>query len=362
VFLINFPDHNDGDLQHLARTKLATTLPEWEFHIWSFIDTWLNKSIQQIAISTSGSTGLPKTIEHTKQAMQNSALMTCAALGIKKHQHALLCLPANKIGGMMMIVRSYIQQLPLYCIKPSIHPLLETDDNVTIDFAAFTPMQFNDITLSEKALQRAGKIGTVILGGEPSGQSLLQHIAELKSSVYATFGMTETISHIALMKLSGNNRDKYYKVLPGVNIMADDNGQLVIEAPALGQPLLKTNDIIKLHGVNQFEWVGRADNVINSGGVKIYPEEIELHLQSAIQHPFFVGPVSDKLSGERPAIIIETDTITAKELDEIKYSTEQLEKIKRPKQVLLCRLFIRTTNGKVKRRDTLLLPMQVIQL
>ncbi|HWB61902.1 MAG TPA: AMP-binding protein, partial [Chitinophagales bacterium] len=339
-----------------ANQKLSGTAEEWEVKIWRFAALLSGTVETSIKVSTSGSTGTPKIIEHGRKALLSSAAMTCNALQLQKGNTALLCLPADKIGGMMMIARSFYMGMKLVCIKPSLKVLHEINA-LQIDFASFTPMQFSDILQDDAAFDSAAAIPKIILGGEGVQPALLEKIKQLPNAVYSTFGMTETISHIALKKLNGADADKYYRVLPGVSISADARNCLVIEAPLLGQPHLVTNDVVNIVAANEFEWLGRDDNVINTGGVKLQPEVIENTLRDKMPFPFFVAGVADAVSGFKPVLVVEAPAVAAQELMAIQGAVATLDKISQPKEMVLITGFIYTGTGKINRATTLLQPV-----
>lgn len=362
MFLIEFSSLSNKAIIQLASEKLKADTQDWEKSIWQFVSDWFNPSVSIIKIFTSGSTGAPKQIEHSKQAMLNSARITCQALQLQKRNTALLCLPSNKIGGMMMLVRSIECKMDLYCIKPNTTPLNDLSDEIKFDFAAFTPMQLHSAIKNYDHFKRAEQIDKIILGGENINAELLQIIKRLANKVYSTFGMTETISHIALKKLNGLNADKHYKALDGIKIFSSKNNCLVIEAPVLNQPHLITNDVVRIISEKEFDWLGRIDNVINSGGVKIHPEEIEQALQGHIQPAFFVGAIANEKTGEQLVLAIEMNTPNEKDKEELKEAFNSLAKLHRPKVVLLFNQFIRTTNGKIKRKESLQSSFESIEL
>lgn len=352
MFCLNFSQH-PHQLAELAKLKLATNLPPWENDIWQFISNWYNPIATSITIHTSGSTGKPKPISHTKVAMLSSAEATCKALQLTKGNQALLCLPASKIGGMMMLLRSMHAGLVLWCIKPSATPLNDIPANAHFDFAAFTPMQLFSITENTTHTILAGNIRNIILGGESIMSGLLQAIKKLPNNVYHTFGMTETISHIALKKLNGADNQAYYHTLPGITVSTHADNRLIIHAPELEQPNLQTNDIVTVISPTEFGWIGRADNVINSGGVKIHAEKIEEQLQSVIQIPFFVGAIPDKKTGQQVVLALEVDTLNEMLKAELTKGLSQFTGPEKIRCVLLFAQFSRTVNGKVKRNETL---------
>lgn len=353
MFVIPFSSLSNTELIQLAEEKLTTDLADWERSIWQFISDWFNPSITAIKIFTSGSTGAPKQIEHSKQAMFNSARMTCDALHLKAGDNALLCLPANKIAGMMMIVRSICTKMNLHCITPSATPLKDLEQGTKIDFAAFTPMQLHSAAKNYEHFKTAEQIDKIIVGGEAISAEVLDIVKRFGNPVYHTFGMTETISHIALKRLNGKEADAHYKVLDGIAISAGEQNRLIIEAPELGQPHLVTNDVVQIITANEFDWLGRTDNVINSGGVKIYPEELEQKLQAHIQPAFFITAIPDEVTGEKLVLAIEMLSLSVSDKQELREEFAKFDKLHRPKAVLLFSRFVKTTTGKIRRKETM---------
>ncbi len=367
MFVIRFSSLSDTELIQLAEEKLTTDLADWERNIWQFIRNWFNPSVTSIKIFTSGSTGSPKQIEHSKQAMLNSARMTGKVLDLKEGDNTLLCLPTSKIAGMMMVVRSICTKMDLHCIQPSATPLKDLEEGTKISFAAFTPMQLHSAAKNFAHFKAAQTIDKIIVGGEAISAEVLDIVNRFSNKVYHTFGMTETISHIALKRLNGKEADAHYQVLDGITISTGEQNRLIIEAPELSQPHLVTNDVVRLVVVSkvtnnsnetynshqQFDWLGRTDNVINSGGVKIYPEELEQKLQSHIQPAFFITAIPDEVTGNKLVLAIEMISLTESDKQELREEFSKFDKLHRPKAVLLFGRFVKTTNGKTRRKETM---------
>ncbi|MBS1613733.1 MAG: AMP-binding protein [Bacteroidetes bacterium] len=353
MFTLRFSQLSVEAIASQAQAAIQQPLAEWEKHVWQFVAWWVDSSINEIEVHTSGSTGAPKAIKHTKQAMLASAKATCNTLQIPKGCEALLCLPANKIGGMMMIVRSIYNRMDLLCIQPSARPIEALAAEHKIYFAAFTPMQIQHIKDDYSVFMKLEGINTVLLGGEAINPLAASYMPRLLNNVYATFGMTETISHIALKKVNGINPDTYYTTLQGITIAADDRSCLVIDAPALNVHQLQTNDIVNLIGTTQFEWLGRYDNVINTGGIKLYPESIELKLLPHMEAPFFITGKNDDTTGQKPVLVIEKEKLSSAEIEELNNIFQHLDKYERPREIINITKFIRTSNGKIERNRTL---------
>jgi O-succinylbenzoic acid--CoA ligase len=252
-------------------------------------------------LSTSGSTGVPKKISFRRDQMISSARMTEKALNLKPNDSALVCLDTQYVAGQMMLIRSFVTGMNIIGTTPSANPLLEVSKNEKINFAAFVPYQLQAILNSSP--DRLNQINVAIIGGAPIDSTLKQELSNGKCKLYATYGMTETISHIALMKLNGENPSPYYSVLPEITIRQDKRNCLVIKADFLDEEII-TNDIVELIDNDQFNWIGRWDNVINTGGIKVVPEKIEKAIalafgQSKLTNRFFVTGINDQQLGQR---------------------------------------------------------------
>lgn len=358
------------DFSRLPALNKSTPTPDvshspicdWEKQVWQIAENWYTGKTQEFAVKTSGSTGLPKVITLNRQTIINSAEMTIEFLNLKSTDSGLLCLPADKIGGFMMIARAAVAGMKLHCVKPSLLPLSEVARNTEISFAAFTPLQFWEQLQNSQTEPFLHDIKTIILGGAEIGKDLRVRIKKFKNAVYQTFGMTETISHIALRKLSGNSENEYYQTLPGITISSNEENRLVIDAPLLGISNMITNDIVKIHSPTSFEWLGRADNVINTGGVKVMPEVCEDLLSNDMALPFFIVGLKDEQWGEKVVIAIEKENLTDKELDSLKEAFQILERHHRPKALLLFSQFDYTSTGKIQRRNTLQLPHRYVAI
>jgi o-succinylbenzoate---CoA ligase len=294
--------------------------------------------------------------------MLNSSRLTCDALDLKKGNKVLLCLPARKISGMMIIVRSIWARMDLFCIRPSAQPMKEIPDTARFDFASFTPMQLIDITANAKQRARVERISKIIIGGDEMPPVLSETLRVMKNQAYATFGMTETVSHIALRRLNTKSAADCFTTLPGIKVSTDERTCLVIEAPELGVRHLVTNDVVNLLSPTQFCWLGRKDNLINSGGIKIFPEQIEEQLKATVGLPFFITGIPSARSGQDVAIVVESKTISLVEANDLKKQFGKLSKLQCPKAILTIPHFERTENGKIKRRESLKKVVQKISL
>lgn len=308
---------------------------EFEKPVGDFILDWFDgKSF--IEMHTSGSTGIPKIIRVDKQAMVNSALATGDFFDLKAGNKALHCLPVKYVAGKMMLVRAMILGLDLEFVAPSSHPLRNLDGE--FDFAAMVPMQ------AQNSVSELHRIKKLIVGGAKINAALEKELIHLPTQVFETYGMTETISHIAAKKVG----EKAFTVLPNVTISYDDQNCLVIHAPRISDDLIETNDVVELTNENQFVFLGRIDNVINSGGIKLLPEQIEEKLAGKIEPRYFISSKEDKEFGEKIILVIEGDSF---EVDKSIFKV--LDKYEKPKEILFVPKFKETGNGKIIRKESL---------
>ncbi|MBL7779479.1 MAG: AMP-binding protein [Chitinophagales bacterium] len=352
MFQIPCYDFTHFQLFELAQKKLAENPVDWEKNVWNIVEQFCNPAINSLTFGTSGSTGKPKLITASKNHLQASAKTTVLYLQIAQRSNTLLCLPAEKIGGAMVIIRAIVQGLNLICVKPSSTPL-EHIRNIDIHFASFTPMQFFSITQNPTHFDTAEKIGTVLLGGSVVSDPLFSKTKYMRNRVYATYGMTETLSHIALRKIS-HVPDSGFQPMPGVTLTTDTDNALIIDAPHLGVRQLSTNDLVKLYPNQTFEWVGRKDNIINTGGLKIIPETVEQKLKYIMPYPFFLAGLPDEYTGERVVLVIEQRELSTENVERLKLLLQKnLAEYERPRQFLLLPKFVRTETGKIVRKESL---------
>lgn len=314
---------------------------EFEKKVKIFLEEWFSEKTG-VNVQTSGSTGIPKIFEIEKKKMINSAVMTCNFLGLEEGNTALLCLPVEYISGKMMIVRSVERRLKLRIEEPSLKPVENLEEE--IDFCAMTPLQV------ENSLEKLHLIKNLIIGGAAVSESLKNKILQMNLStsnrIFETYGMSETLSHIALKQLVPEQED-YFTAFENVSISLDDRGCLKIFAPNVNAEELQTNDLVDVINGKQFKFLGRIDNVINSGGAKIFPEALEVLVKKELPNEaVFIG-LPDESLGQKLILVIE-----GVESDEVirKISEIPFEKnFHQPKEIIFINEIPRTPNGKVNR-------------
>ena len=324
-----------------------------------FLNEWHNDS-PTIRVKTSGSTGVPKTMLAEKKRMEASARMTCDFLNLRSGDKALLCLPLDYIAGKMMVVRSLVRKLQLISIQPSRHPFANLSE--APDFVAMTPMQVASTFEIPDEMRIFRKTKHVIIGGGSIDAILEKKLMECPNAVWSTYGMTETLSHIALRRISGENATSWYSPLPGIEVSLSERSTLCIDASMLHDGILETNDIVELDASNgQFRILGRTDNVINSGGVKIQIEEVEERLHALCPSvQFMLTSCPDSILGEKCVLLIQksTDEMAKKK---IIHSIGELPRYWRPKSIVTIDALPMTETGKPNRAAAKALAIDSVQ-
>lgn len=332
-----------------------------------FLQEW-NSPSETLLVHTSGSTGKPKPMWVEKQRMLNSAHITCDFLGLRPGDSALLCMSLDYIAGKMMVVRSIERKLRLFSVKPSGHPL--SDESLAkmvemdFDFVAMVPMQVYNTLQVPQERERLSRIKHLIIGGGAIDDALAEELRSLPGAVWSTYGMTETLSHIALRRLNGEEVSEWYQPFDSVGVSLNSDGCLVIDAPLVCSEPLVTNDIAEIkqqetssHSSDAssslktssphvlFRIKGRKDNVICSGGIKIQIEEVENLLRQHLDAPFLLAKKKDEKFGEIAVLVTESGDLEGVEA----ICRQVLPKYWVPRQYLHFDQLPMTETGKPKR-------------
>ena len=318
-----------------------------EMTLDEFYKEW-NSALSTVIVNTSGSTGKPKSMRVEKSRMIESAKMTCSFLGLTSDDSALLCMPLRYIAGKMVVVRTIVSGMRLISIPPTSHPLKDLEEIPT--FAAMVPMQvFNSLSVPEEA-DKLKRIKNLIIGGGPVNDLLYSKLQKFPNAVWSTYGMTETLSHIAMRRLNGSTASEYYIPLDGIHLSVNEMGCLCIDAPKICPEVLQTNDIVRFDSEgHRFKVLGRIDNVIISGGVKIHIEEVEKMLEPIIALPFAITKKSDKKFGEIVVMVVQ-GSFTEADLSNIREQIEAtLPMYWQPKRYVVIDKIPMTATGKIAR-------------
>ena len=305
-----------------------------------------------LKLQTSGSTGTPKVIEIKKEFMVNSALATGSFFELHEETTALLCMNPDFIAGKMMLVRALVLGWKLDAVTPNLNPL--KDIKKEYDFSAMVPLQVLN------SLEDLNKVKTLIIGGGVISNELENQLQELSTECFATYGMTETVSHIAVRKLNnypslrgGTTKQSVYTIFPKISISTDQRNCLVIDAPKISETTVITNDIVELTSKSTFKWLGRYDNIINSGGIKLIPEQIEEKLSKIINQRFFVTSIPDKMLGEKLVLVVEAQRNEGAKIQSEMENLKSLSKYEIPKEIFFLEAFVETSTKKIQREKTL---------
>lgn len=316
-----------------------------------FIKEWRDPS-PTVTLHTSGSTGAPKLIEAEKIRMEASARLTLDFFGLRAGDKALLCMSPDYIAGKMMIVRSIIGGLRLSVAAPSGHPLRDAGDE-GFDFAAMVAMQVVNSLADPVERRRLERIRHLVIGGGPIHPALSARLRDMPNAVWSTYGMTETLSHVALRRLSGPDASDWYSPLPSVEVWLADDGCLVVNAPRVCASPVKTNDMAELSDKG-FRLLGRKDNVICSAGLKIRIEEVEDLLSRRLDCQFMITKRPDRTFGEAVAILFSGSSV-----DEVEnVCAEALPKYYRPKYYIKIDTLPMTPTGKPARAEAMRIAAQ----
>tara|TARA_R110001599_G_scaffold170952_1_gene361346 strand:- start:14040 stop:15107 length:1068 start_codon:yes stop_codon:yes gene_type:complete len=311
-----------------------------------FINEWRTGK-ESFAQNTSGSTGKPKTIYISRSQMIASAKRTAKALNLDKNISALLCINPEFIGGKMMLVRAMELEWNLTLVPPNSNPEEHLEDDAKFSFVALVPLQLERMMTTKKGRKQLDNIETIIVGGAPISSQLEADIQSLSTQVFSTYGMTETVSHIALKAMNGSHRSDFFKVLDGISVEIDERDCLRIKGDVTLNQCIQTNDVVELCG-SEFKWLGRADFVINSGGIKIHLDQLENQLSELLDTEVVLLKKSHPQLGETyVAVIVNKHNRT---IEELKSAIDPiLEKYHKPNALYLIDILPRTASGKIDR-------------
>lgn len=329
-------------------------VPAWRKDVLTFVADFLDPRLPEIIQQSSGTTGDPKTFTLEREAMLNSARRTLDFFKLKTGDRALLCLPVRYIAGKMMVVRALLGGLDLHLKEPSSRPLRNLEQSM--DFAALVPLQIEE---SLRYGDPLGKVARLIIGGGELHPATREALGKMgRPELYESFGMTETYTHFALKRINGDNAESSFRLLEDVHISTDSRKCLEVEVPGVTSGKILTNDLVEIHGEGgAFTWLGRFDNIINTGGIKIIPELLEEQIGQWLGYECLVLPEKDRKLGNRLVLLVE---FKGKETPLESWETllrERLRSQEVPKKILTVKSLPRNASMKPDRtrsRDLLL--------
>jgi o-succinylbenzoate---CoA ligase len=350
---LNGVTYSPSELLQFINSEQTRENPAWKNTLFAFLQEWYGTN-KTISLTTSGSTGPAKKAETTRSRMVASAQATLDYLKIKPGGKALLLLPATHIGGKMMVVRAIVGGLNLTTAQPSLN-LPQHSSQKPFALVAATPTQLMGLIWDPKQfIPKVSLYHSLLVGGAPPSQALEQALSKLPISVYVTYGMTETLSHVALRPIT----QPYYQALPGITFSQNFNGELIISAPALTKSPIQSGDRVRLINQTTFQWLGRLDNIINSAGVKIQPETIEQAIAPILDRwpgRYLIAGQDHHKLGQCATLFMESQKLeeTVKETI-LRECRELCPPYEYPQKIVTLTPFAETPSGKVDRIKTLL--------
>jgi len=328
---------------------------DYEKSALSFLQGW-NSNRKRFAISTSGSTGQPKIITLSREKLELSARKTIKHFNLSSQDVAFVCLDIGYIGGLMMLVRSMLAGMDMIVAPPAENPILRTSENERPHYIGVVPVQLQSL-LDQSDNPILSEVKVIVVGGGQLNAALRKQCSNSKISIYHSFGMTETVSHIAMAKLSASTGNRF-KILPHVEIKVDSRNRLMIKSDVTAEKWITTNDVVKIYDKTHFEWRGRIDNVINSGGVKITPELFEPEICNLLNGlrlggRLFMAGVPDSKLGNRAVLMYEGKLGGNRRSDVIQELKQLLPKYHDPKDIWCVDKFLETPTGKIRRKETI---------
>ncbi len=350
-------------LRQAPATAATLALSENERATLDFCYHWLSGE-PDFTINTSGSTGTPKPIRLTRQQMTASAQRTGATLNLQAGQQALVCLPTRYIAGRMMLVRGFVLGLDMTVVEPASDPLATVAPDAHFDFTALIPLQLQTLLVGPPHYHAIlNRMQAILIGGGPVSPALMAQLQTISAPIYHTYGMTETVSHIALRQLNGPQASTAFRPLLGVQLGVDERNCLNICADVTQDHVVQTNDLVELRADGSFIWLGRWDNVINSGGVKVQVEKVENALEQVLhaldpkglgERRFFVGPLPDARLGETVTVVIEGSPLPASQEEAIRQRLGQVvDRYEIPRRFCYLPHLAETPTGKIDRKANL---------
>ncbi|MBA4853516.1 AMP-binding protein [Emticicia sp. BO119] len=345
---------------------LINTAPDNIYYdkVLKFKDAW-DSGQQNFTIHTSGSTGIPKPVTFTRLQLIESAYLTAKTFNLKEGDTAFCCLSVDYIAGLMMLVRAFEIGMDLMIVEPGSSPFSGIEKHLYLlnsnrgkNFFAFVPLQIQTILAeSDRFLETLNSAKNIIIGGAGVSEAVQTEIQKIQKPVYATYGMTETLTHIAIKRLNGTHREDAFSVLEGIEIAQDERGCLKIKANSTDNTWIVTNDIIEITDENKFKLIGRFDNVINSGGVKIQLEKIEKIGEAVLSNldfsgRFFAYGVPDNKLGQKLILVVESKKPLSNGNELGLSFSEKLSKFEIPKEVFFVEKMIETPTGKIDKIKT----------
>ena len=349
-----------ADLRAWSNTSASSDLSDNDRQALAICHEWLSGATEFV-VRTSGSTGDPKPITLRREQMLASAQATGTALNLRPGCRALVCLPTGYIAGRMMLIRGLVLDMEMTVVEPSSNPFASLPSDGGFDFMAAVSLQLQTVLDGPPGtLDRLNAMQAILVGGGPLSVALEERIQTLAAPVYHTYGMTETVTHVALRRINGSGASSTFCPLPGVEIGRDDRGCLRIRGPMTLDHWVQTNDLVELQQDSSFQWLGRWDTIINTGGVKVQVEQVELALAEELhalglgERRFVIFPLPDERLGQAVAVLVEGEPLGVEAEAAIQSALrDRLDRFSLPRRFIYLPSLIETPTGKIDRQTNL---------
>jgi len=352
------------DLTNEKSQKSLASISSFGQSISSLARKWFSREQDEFSFKTSGSTGEPKAIHHSRKILEASARITNEYFKLTSRDTSLLCLNPDKIGGAMMMIRSFIASMEIYAVDP-VNLVGPLGTNVpACDFGSMVPTQLSKILMHDPDGNSLQGYKAILIGGAPLSTQLLEKVNRISTPVFETFGMTETVSHFGIKPLNGEKKSNYFEVIGDYKIEVNDEGCLKVKGETTGDLWITTTDLAKIVDEKHFAWLGRSDNIINSGGIKFSPEPIEAQIEPlinalGIQNQFVISSLKDESLGSKMVLLFEGQKLSADIENELMQAmTGKLDKYSIPKKIIYMDKFPITNNKVIRREITSILASQ----
>lgn len=291
-----------------------------------------------LVVATSGTSGTPKGVVLTHDAVAASAHATSGRLGVTRDDHWLACLPLSHVGGLSVVTRALVTGTTL-----TVH---DGFDAAAVERAARDGATVASLVSTALARIDPGLFRTIVLGGS-------RPPADRPENTVTTYGMTETGSGVVYDGVP----------LDGVDVRIDDDGRILLRGPMLlrcyrdgSVPLdpdgwLPTGDVGTIDADDRLHVAGRADDLIITGGENVWPETVEdaLRDHSGVADVMVRG-VDDPEWGQAVEALVVPASGSTPTLEQLRdHVKETHPAFVAPRRLVLVEAIPRTSLGKRRR-------------
>jgi len=302
---------------------------------------------------TSGSSGLPRAVELSRGSFLAAATASAARLGWHDDDRWLCCLPIAHVGGLSILTRCLIARSTIVLI-PRFDPeaVVNAIDQSAVTLTSLVPAMLARLLRLMPDWTPPSSLRAVLLGGSAASEAIWDEAEQRGIPLRATYGLTETCSQVATAKASAP-RDLV--PLDGVDIRIRDGcievaGFNVYSCTLTSDGYLRTGDLGRLHSDGVLEVLGRADDLIITGGENVMPAEVEAELEAhpQISRAVVFGQPNPEW-GEIVAAVLVPDGSPIDSAVLRKWCENRLAPFRRPRLIAWLEKLPETANGKIDR-------------